>query len=117
LAGVHAALLAMALLLAQMLGVVHRVEHGTGTPPASAGVHVHGHDEHADHGMHGLFGSHSDAGECRLFDHASTADLVGFGLPSVYAPPAADAWLATGRCAPQRCAARCYQARAPPHRA
>lgn len=63
--------LLVAFVLAQALGWIHRGLHGTGSPLAGT-VAVHAAGEGAPHvrssGFAGLFDSHADASDCRLFD-------------------------------------------------
>ena len=107
-------LLAAALLLAQLLGLMHGVLHGPQAhvhqhshmhvhhEPAVAGVphdedHDHAADAQADHGdgwLASLFSSHDGDSDCRLFDQAShgqAAPLVPMlSLPLVLSSLAID---------------------------
>lgn len=84
--GIFAALLALALLAAQAVGLAHRVVHGLplgdGGGPAAHAV--------ADPG---LFAAHQQGGiECRLLDHAAHADaLIAAAWPAL--PPLVSAVL------------------------
>jgi hypothetical protein len=79
-----AALLALALVAVQALGLAHRVAHGplhSSRAEAHAGVHagVHatGNEAHAHGEPTSLFGAHEEGGvECRLFDQAVHADAL-----------------------------------------
>ncbi|MDO8387377.1 MAG: hypothetical protein Q7T13_13390 [Polaromonas sp.] len=86
----HAAwgLLALVLLLAPLLGLMHGVVHGAGGPLPGQHAHVHdGHDhdhapehahEHAgDHGwLADVFSVHADAADCRVYDQLCHSDAV-----------------------------------------
>lgn len=99
-------LLAGALLLAQALGLAHRVLHAPGAALAASVAQA---------AAPGLFTDHAaDSPECRLFDalaHADAASSAGAPTPAG-APPA---WSAPAN-APERTRAGCaaYLARAPP---
>lgn len=103
-----AGLLVCALLLAQMLGLLHRVQHAGGLPLAAR----------AETGWHAsLFDTHHDASDCRLFDQLSHADAPGFVLAPMLPAPVHTAPAvapAPTEPAPQRCV---YFARGPPARA
>jgi hypothetical protein len=110
-----AGLLLCALLLTQVLGVLHRSVHPGGPPMAHAerAEHV----EHVHGGLEALFAQHHDAGDCQIFDQLSHADGVGFVFAETGAmPPApsAAAALQVPRLAAQ---AAGYLARGPPQRA
>jgi hypothetical protein len=75
-------LLLLALVLAPLLGQVHRTLHGASASAASF-THVAGvgpevlavdHLAHSGHGLERLFGSHDSAGDCRLYDQLGHAD-------------------------------------------
>lgn len=104
----HAALLALALLAAQALGLAHRTAHGlpqpAGSAPAAAGE-VDG----------APFSAHEPGGtECRLFDQASHADALA-NAPSPALPPRVPAPMpaVAGPCT-GAAAIRAYFARGPP---
>jgi hypothetical protein len=62
------ALVVAAVLLVQMLGLVHRVAHGvTGVGMAAAVAHTSSADP--------LFADHDDGATCRLYDQLTHADL------------------------------------------
>jgi hypothetical protein len=73
--------LALALLLAPLLGLMHGVVHGAGSPLHSQQAHVHHDDghahEHADgHGWLGdVFSGHADGADCRVYDQLCQGDL------------------------------------------
>lgn len=78
-------LIAVALVLLQTLGAIHRIAHGTHGPgsarsfaevPASVG------SDQAPAWMHKLFAGHEQAGVCDLFDQAAHADAA-FAAPSM----------------------------------
>jgi len=78
-------MLVAALMLAQALGLMHRVVHAPGLHGAHAHQHVHeDDDEHLDTHAHGkegagvraLFAAHDDESTCRLLDAVST-DVAG----------------------------------------
>lgn len=125
-----------ALLVAPSLGLLHRVVHGAWVPAAPAGLALdatgaaeaavptaargcdlrrHPQALAAPGWLDRLFGVHDHAGECRLFDQASSslgapvAALVVAALPLPPLPPHASA-AAPARGAPLRA----YHARAPP---
>jgi hypothetical protein len=91
----HAAwgFLALALLLAPLLGQMHGVVHGAGGLLPGHSAHVHqGHDDHAGqdhahghadgHGWLGdVFSVHADEADCRVYDQLCHSDGVS-------APPA-----------------------------
>jgi hypothetical protein len=64
--------LLLALVLAQTLGWMHRVLHGSGLEGGqhafSAAVEPAQDEGAHDHGVHDLFGSHEEPTDCRLFD-------------------------------------------------
>ena len=103
----HRALICLvlaALLLAQALGMVHRVLHGAHAAPVQALVLPHAERQHAQL-LAALFDGHEEGQvECRLFDQISHADLAAADLPVFEATltwrPARRAWaLARGRSA------------------
>ena len=82
-----AAWLVCALLLAQMLGLAHRVAHAGGQPTDTASA--------PQWRVSSLFDAHHDAADCRLFDQASHADALGFDLAPTASgtqPPAPAPW-------------------------
>ena len=101
-----AAWLVCAMLLAQMLGLAHRITHAGGPAaarPSSPELHAST-----------LFDTHHDAADCRLFDQATHADAPGVELPS---PPAGDSPCMPARWLPQPGATAthgAYLARGPP---
>ena len=108
-----ALLLGMALLLAQGMGLAHRIAHADGPPQACQ------HATQADHGQgdgHGaaLFDDHDDRNDCRLYDQLQLADALNAAMP-VVAALAVDAHVPAG-CAglPALTSPQGYQARAPP---
>ncbi|WP_395058578.1 hypothetical protein [Polaromonas sp.] len=80
----HAAwgLLALALLLAPVLGLMHGVVHGAGGPLDAAQAHAHDGGSHAhEHaGEHDwladLFSVHNDNSDCRVYDQVCHSDVV-----------------------------------------
>ena len=108
--------LALALLLAQFQGQLHRVVHGPGVlhgHVAGAGVHS---PDHATPGVHWLapFEDHEGESDCRLYDQgghpALVAALPALVLPAFLTPPHRGVFAAP---APAwRCAL--IQARGPP---
>jgi hypothetical protein len=116
------------LLLAQTLGLLHRVAHA---PTAGLGPHkfaaaqsrpvepaaaVHASAEHAPSGGHGLaalFGGH-DGGGCASYDQAAHSDLLVSAAPALGAIAVSVA-VAAPQCAGQPAAqAAGYLARGPP---
>ncbi|MES2956098.1 MAG: hypothetical protein V4711_11640 [Pseudomonadota bacterium] len=77
--------LALALLLAPMLGLMHGVVHGAGGSLHAAQAHVHaaGDHDHADGQgwLADLFSVHADDSDCRVYDQLCHSDGVS-------APPA-----------------------------
>ena len=82
--------LALVLLLAPLLGLMHGLVHGAGSDrpvgqihwaeseagaEADGAAHKHGHDHH---GLNDLFSAHGQAADCRVFDQLSHS-----GVPSV----------------------------------
>lgn len=87
--------LAFALWIAGTLGVMHRSLHVPGLAQAAAQASRGGVHQHADHGLGGLFGEHTDA-ECRLYDqleHGSTAPSVPLVVLPMLLPSATFAYL------------------------
>ena len=80
------AVLVLALLLAQGLGALHRIEHAQG--PATQGHE--GHAQHTHHLLEELFSQHGDEQDCRLFDQLTQADAPGFAIPALSTQPPAD---------------------------
>jgi hypothetical protein len=82
----HAAwgFLALALLLAPLLGLIHGVVHGAGGPLHGQQAHVHEGDghahEHADSRgwLADVFSVHADEADCRAYDQLCHSD----GVPS-----------------------------------
>lgn len=79
--------LVLALLVAPLLGHVHRVLHTDASHAVSlvqaggaAGPATHGHPALAD-----LFGSHAGSGDCRLYDQLGHGDL-GCGVAALSLP-------------------------------
>ena len=105
----RAALLCLALLLAQGLGQAHALLHA---PGPAAPTTSSGHDGDWIGGSHEAGGS-----DCRLIDQLSHADLL-WALPAALLPvvPAQAPTLPLARAALQRAAAAPYLARAPPRR-
>ena len=68
-------LLTLALLFAQMLGLMHGTVHGSGSSGGPASVHASfakAERAHAHHGVvDSLFASHTSDADCRLYDQAS----------------------------------------------
>lgn len=84
----------VALLVAQTLGLAHRVVHPGG---AVAGVehthaHTHGHEHESGHHpslLAALFAGHDEAPDCRLYDQLSHADLLPalpVAVPALHPP-------------------------------
>jgi hypothetical protein len=94
-------LLCLALLWAQGFGLIHRIAHApppatVGSAGAPAGAAVAASDRHA--GPDALTGHAPDDAECRLYDHATTADLIAAAPPASGAQaPAHEAPTAAGR--------------------
>ncbi len=84
-------LLALALLLAPLLGLMHGVVHGAGSPLQGQQLHVHDGHDHAHQHAHehaggpgwlaDVFSVHADAADCRVYDQLCHSDGVS-------APPA-----------------------------
>ncbi len=103
----RAALLVLALLWAQALGLAHRIQHAPGVLTVALEARERLHEPgHAPH-----------SAQCRLYDHLVAGDLLP--ATALAAPPAwgseAFASCATSTAAPQ--SLRGYHARAPPLRA
>lgn len=102
-----------AFVLAQALGWIHRGLHGEASVPRVAGA-VHEVELAEPTLFDGLFGSHADASDCRLFDvvaHPALASAKLIVPPLAPAPAVLLAGLAgivTGCSAP-------FDARGPPH--
>ena len=90
--------LLLALLVAPLLGQVHRTLHGGSAAVASAAASVAAAEAkqqvrgestlvHSGHGLERLFGSHDSAGDCRLYDQLGHADgtscVPTLALPAV----------------------------------
>ena len=116
----HRALICLvlaALLLAQALGMVHRVLHGAHAAPVQALALPHAERQQAQL-LAALFDGHEEGqADCRLFDQISHADLAAADLPVFEAtlphgvrPVAHGHWHAAARPAG-------FQARGPPARA
>jgi hypothetical protein len=98
----HAAwgFLALALLLAPLLGLIHGVVHGAGGPLHGQQAHVHlaqDHDhahEHADgHGwLADVFSVHADDADCRVYDQLCHGDGVS-AAPALVLPIALSAFV------------------------
>ena len=79
--------LALALLLAPLLGLMHGVVHGAGVPLQGQQAHLHHGDSHAHEHADGqgwladVFSVHADAADCRVYDQLCHSDGVS-------APPA-----------------------------
>jgi hypothetical protein len=110
---------ALALLLAQAIGLAHAVVHPRAAPALLHAAVAYGeHDEHA-HGPTGLFDAHHDEGslQCQLLDQLTHADGLAApsALASTFAAPVEA--FAAAPAAPVRAAcARGYHARGPPQR-
>lgn len=131
-----ATLLALTLLWAQMLGLVHGVRHAHGPLPAHVHAHAphtpHAHDAHHAHGAHEAHEAHhrhgpqslfehmaasadeSDAQDCRLYDQLGQGGPIAFafliGLSQT--SPIVPAWVVLQALQPRPCVA--FAARAPP---
>lgn len=115
---IGAALLALALVAVQALGLAHRVAHGplhSAKAEAHAGVHTTGNEAHAQGEPASLFSAHEEGGvECRLFDQAVHADALKVAAWQAW-PPRVPAPMVA--CAPASGAggrAHAYLARGPP---
>lgn len=79
--------LALALLLAPLLGQMHGVVHGGGTAVHAAHAHAHDDDSHAHEHADGhrwladVFSAHADDSDCRAYDQLCHSDMLD-------APPA-----------------------------
>jgi hypothetical protein len=104
-----AGLLVCALLLAQALGLLHRVQHADGAPTV--------HAQPALGTLEALFAQHHDAGDCQIFDQLSHADGVGFGFVEPGAMPPAQAPVAALQASKPAAQAAGYLARGPPRTA
>ncbi|WP_119153012.1 hypothetical protein [Caldimonas tepidiphila] len=112
-------LLALAVLVAQLLGLAHRsLHHWEDAAPGGAGAQAHHSAGPGERGLtpllHALFGEHADDESCRLYDHAASGE-AGLGpvlvLPTG-APQAPAGW--TPRLAPAAAPVVAFRARAPP---
>ncbi|AEG94126.1 hypothetical protein [Ramlibacter tataouinensis] len=120
--------LVLALLLAQSLGLVHRVLHAPalGAGPAAALAHAHAPDHevadahgedayaHAIGWLAELMASHEESGDCRLFDQQSHGDVVLHLAVLGDSAPAAPAPLAKPALAVPATPAAPFHARGPP---
>lgn len=78
----------LALVLAQTLGLLHRLAHGAGVATRAAAVLKLdvGLDAHASHALKALFGGHEkDSGACDLYDQLTHADALWSG-PALVLP-------------------------------
>lgn len=113
--------LVLALLWAQVLGLVHSVRHAHGLAQAPGHAHLHafgvthgGHAHGLDTGVLGhLHATVEDAQDCRLYDQLGHAGPVSapFGL-LVHALPLVPAWVVLQSLQPRACVP--FSARAPP---
>lgn len=101
-------LLMVALWLAQTLGVMHRVAHAT---------HFQDHVSYADvvapHAVNSLWGDHSNASDCRVFDQNSP-DLLGCSQLTLTFPFAVPTWVAIDLPVRMVLFERFYAAQGPP---
>ena len=91
------ALLAFALWMSGLLGVMHEAVHVPGLAAVAASLDKGSHDHHdqAGHGLASLFGAHTDA-ECRLYDqlaHGASAPTVPAVVLPMLLPSATFAYL------------------------
>jgi hypothetical protein len=109
--------LALALLLAPLLGLMHGVVHGGGTVHAA---HAHDGDHHPhehadDHGwLAGVFSAHADEADCRVYDQLCHSDGVATP-PSLVVPMVLSAFVfhfLEGEALARRAAL--FEARGPP---
>ncbi len=117
-------LLAGLLLLAQGLGLAHRVAHAPGLAQAgmagSAVAHVHGPARGPDQApaqasVLAAAGHEADTAECRLIDQLAHADgLCDAAWAHAGAPQATDLATAVAAATPRAGPASAYLARAPP---
>lgn len=72
-----------ACLLAQTLGMVHRVQHGAPSSPLVARAQAAAAADHAEaaHSLH-LFAGHGQVSDCQLYDHLGVAELLA-GVPAL----------------------------------
>ncbi|MBL8345572.1 MAG: hypothetical protein JNN03_09020 [Rubrivivax sp.] len=122
-----AALLALALVAVQALGLAHRVAHGplhSAKAEAHAGVHAGVHATGSEAHAHGeptsLFGAHEEGGvECRLFDQAVHADALKAAAWQAWPPRVPAPMVACAPASGAGARAHAYFARGPPaaHRA
>lgn len=108
-----------ALLLAQGLGLAHRVAHAPIALALEAHAHEdHAHEEHAHEEHAQGFDAQHDEGsaECRLVDQAGHGDAAAAPpLPAAVVPPAGrEARSAARPTAVAKADARAYHARGPP---
>lgn len=108
------ALLVLALLWAQLLGLAHGVLHVHGVQaPAVVAAQDHDH-AHAEHGLLAELLAHASGdSECRLYDQLGQGGPVA--VPAVDLPtalPLLPAWVVLRALQPRPCAA--FTARAPP---
>lgn len=68
--------LALALLLAPLLGLMHGVVHGAGEYRQAAQVQTTGAPGQAQGWLADLFAAHAGASDCRVFDQLSHSDVV-----------------------------------------
>lgn len=113
-----AALLALALVAVQALGLAHRVAHGpphSGKAEARAGVHATGNGAHAHGEPASLFGAHEDGGvECRLFEQAVHADALKAEAWQAWPPRVPAPMVACAPASGAGALAHAYFARGPP---
>lgn len=87
-----ALVLVVAVLLAQALALMHRSLHGSGGSALRSEAVAqaqHAHEAASADGLSGLFGSHSDASDCRLFDALGQAGCTPAALVLPIAVPPA----------------------------
>ncbi|MBN8490893.1 MAG: hypothetical protein J0M00_05635 [Burkholderiales bacterium] len=107
-----ASLLVLALLLAQTVGLAHRIAHADGPPARGA----HGHELHEPRAA-ADFDDHHDAGDCRLYDQLHLADALGSTPPVIGWLPAAAGAPAASDIRTAQAAVCGYHARGPPPQA
>lgn len=101
-------LLLVCVLLAQTLGLMHRVAHAK----QSAGLHTHTQAQGA-HGVNTLWADHSSASECRLFDQ-NAPDLLTLSQAPVVQDHSLPLWRTLVLLARSVQFERFYAAQAPP---
>ena len=122
---VASGVIALALLLAQTLGLLHGIAHGlngAGASSIAARAHADAEPSHATHEPHarvaGLFDTHEDeSAECQLYDQLTHGDVLWSAIAAFTAPAPLPPLTYRAAQAPRGACASWSLARAPPQRA